>query len=229
MPTKGFWTLLSTECNREVSSLNLKKIFFFVFCFVWKIMIPLDPVASVEKGRTLASLVAQSVKNLPAMQKTWVKSLGRKSPSRREWWPVPVFLPGEFHGQMSLADCSPWGRKESDRTEQLTFFCNSPPHFLYFHWYSAPSLPLGITGDLPSPHKRRVSWLGQNRCHRRDRISQQCSSQPLSAPGSTAEWARRFGGHSTVGVSQSSQSCGLDSGVLEWLHVGLSLTLCSLT
>ena len=84
MPTKGFWTLLSTECNREVSSLTLKKIFFF-FCFVWKIMIPLDPVASVDKGRTLASLVAQMIKNLPAMQKTWVKSLGQKSPSRREW------------------------------------------------------------------------------------------------------------------------------------------------
>ena len=48
-------------------------------------MIPLDPVASVDKGRTLASLVAQMIKNLPAMQKTWVKSLGQKSPSRREW------------------------------------------------------------------------------------------------------------------------------------------------
>ena len=49
------------------------------------------------------------------------------------------------------------GSKESDRTEQLTFFFYSPPHFLYFHWYSAPPLPLGIIGDLPSPHKRRVS------------------------------------------------------------------------
>ena len=29
-------------------------------------------------------------------------------------------LPGEFHGQRSLAGYSPWGRKESDTTEQLT-------------------------------------------------------------------------------------------------------------
>ena len=30
------------------------------------------------------------------------------------------FLPGEFHGQRSLADYSPWGHRESDMTEQLT-------------------------------------------------------------------------------------------------------------
>jgi len=30
---------------------------------------------------------------------------------------TPVFLPGESHGQRSLAGYSPWGRKESDRTE----------------------------------------------------------------------------------------------------------------
>ena len=31
-----------------------------------------------------------------------------------------MFLPGESHGQRSLADYSPGGRKESDSTEQLT-------------------------------------------------------------------------------------------------------------
>ena len=30
---------------------------------------------------------------------------------------TPVLLPGEFHGQRSLAGYSPWGRKESDNTE----------------------------------------------------------------------------------------------------------------
>ena len=39
-----------------------------------------------------ASLVAQMVKNLPAMQKIWVG----KIPWRRAWQPTPVFLPGEF-------------------------------------------------------------------------------------------------------------------------------------
>ena len=33
---------------------------------------------------------------------------------------TPVFLPGEFHGQRSLAGYSPSGCKESDTTEQLT-------------------------------------------------------------------------------------------------------------
>ena len=33
-------------------------------------------------------------------------------------------LPGEFHGQRSLADYSPWGWKESDMTEQVTLLQN---------------------------------------------------------------------------------------------------------
>ena len=43
-----------------------------------------------------------------------------KMPWRTEWQLTPVFLPGEFHGQRSLADYSPWGHKVSDATEQLT-------------------------------------------------------------------------------------------------------------
>ena len=31
-----------------------------------------------------------------------------------------VFLPGESHGQRSLVGYNPWGRKESDRTKQLS-------------------------------------------------------------------------------------------------------------
>ena len=63
---------------------------------------------------------SQMVKNLVAIQETWVQSLVGKIPWRRKWQPTPVFLPGEFHGQRSLAGYSPWGRKESDMTEQLT-------------------------------------------------------------------------------------------------------------
>ena len=50
---------------------------------------------------TGASLVAQMVKNLSAMQKTQVRSLDWKDPQRRAWQPTPVFLPGECHGQRS--------------------------------------------------------------------------------------------------------------------------------
>ena len=38
-------------------------------------------------------------------------------PWRRAWQPTPVFLPGESHGQRSLAGYSLWGRQESDMTE----------------------------------------------------------------------------------------------------------------
>ena len=49
-----------------------------------------------------ASLVAQLVKNLSAMEETWVG----KIPWRREPLPTLVFWPGEFHGLYS-----PWGHK----------------------------------------------------------------------------------------------------------------------
>ena len=39
---------------------------------------------------------------------------------KMNWIPTPVFLPGEFYGQRSLAGYSPWGRKESDMTKWLT-------------------------------------------------------------------------------------------------------------
>ena len=42
-----------------------------------------------------ASLVAQMIKNPPAMWETWVQSLGWEDPWRRAWQPTPVFFPGE--------------------------------------------------------------------------------------------------------------------------------------
>ena len=48
---------------------------------------------------------------------SWV----RKSPWRRKWQPTPVFLPREFQGQRNLLGYSPWGHKELDMTERLTF------------------------------------------------------------------------------------------------------------
>jgi len=34
--------------------------------------------------------MSQTLKNLPAMQKTWLLSLGQEDPLRREWQPTPV-------------------------------------------------------------------------------------------------------------------------------------------
>ena len=44
-------------------------------------------------------------------------------PWRTAQQPTPVFLPGEFHGQKSLAGCSPWDRTESDTTEATAHAC----------------------------------------------------------------------------------------------------------
>ena len=44
-----------------------------------------------------------------------------KIPWRRKWLPTSVFLPGKFHGQRTLVGYSPWGHKESDMNERLTF------------------------------------------------------------------------------------------------------------
>ena len=87
-------------------------------------------------------LIAQLVKNPPAMQKTLVHSWVRKIPQRRArllrlkfgrpgfdswvgkipwtraWQPTPVFLTGESHGQRSLGGYSPLGYKEWDMPKQ---------------------------------------------------------------------------------------------------------------
>ena len=71
-----------------------------------------------------ASLVAQMIKNPLAMQEKWVRSLGQEDPLEEEMathscilaWRIQYSCP-VFYGQRSLASYSPWGRKESDRTE----------------------------------------------------------------------------------------------------------------
>ena len=62
-----------------------------------------------------ASLVAQLVKNPPAVRETWVRSQGWEDPLQKGQLPTPVFWHGEFHALFS-----PWSRKELDTTEQLS-------------------------------------------------------------------------------------------------------------
>ena len=55
--------------------------------------------------------MAQMVKNLPAMQETWILSLGWEDPLEKEMAAHPSILAGESHEQRSLAAYSPRGRK----------------------------------------------------------------------------------------------------------------------
>ena len=65
-----------------------------------------------HKYRSLRSLVARTVKNLPVNAGD-IGSLpwSGRAAWRRAWQPTPVLLPGEPHGQMNLAGYSPGGHK----------------------------------------------------------------------------------------------------------------------
>ena len=45
-----------------------------------------------------SDMVAQTVKNLSAMQEIWVQLLDQEEPLEKEM-ATPVFLPGEFYGE----------------------------------------------------------------------------------------------------------------------------------
>ena len=64
-------------------------------------------------------MMAEVIKNLLPMQETQVRFLGWEGPTEEEMQPTPVFLPGEPHGQSSLAGYNP-RVTESDMTEPLT-------------------------------------------------------------------------------------------------------------
>ena len=57
--------------------------------------------------RKTLSLVAQVVKNLPAVQETQVQSLGWEDSLEKEMATHSSILASESHGQRSLVDCSP--------------------------------------------------------------------------------------------------------------------------
>ena len=52
----------------------------------------------------------------------------RKIPWRRKWQPIPVFLPGKFDGQRSLAGYSPQGHKKSNTTAKLNTHMHTHTH-----------------------------------------------------------------------------------------------------
>ena len=105
-----------------------------------------------------------------------------KIPWRRKWKPTPVFLPGEFLEQRNLVGYSPWGHKESDRTEWLILLLSLSKsnqiwhsleitshvcfiEFSYFqrykyHWSLSRRIDPYISSDLsPLSTTEMFSWL----------------------------------------------------------------------
>ena len=74
--------------------------------------------------------VAQTVKNLPTMQKTRFDPWVGKILWRRECQSTPVFLPEESQEQKSLVGYSSWGHKELD----TTWVSNTTLHYKNIYW-----------------------------------------------------------------------------------------------
>ena len=64
-------------------------------------------------GASQVTLVIKNPKSKRCGFNPWVGRI----PWRRARQPIPVFLPGESHGQRILAGYSPWGHEKSDTTE----------------------------------------------------------------------------------------------------------------
>ena len=119
-----------------------------------------------------AFLIAQLVKNPPAMQETPVWSLGWEDPWRRERLPTPVFWPGEFHGPY------PWGHKELNTTERLRLWTCCRKFTVYLRRFNHLSHSVTvsyISNNLlfvplcpaPSPAQNVVGiFLTSTRCRR---------------------------------------------------------------
>ena len=118
-----------------------------------------------------ASLVAQTVKNPPAVWETWVWFLGWEDPMEKEM-ATPLFLPRESHGQRSLVGYSSRGCKESDMTEQQRLL--SVPCFRrwrFFRGSHAPCEGLRVSVEGFRPLRVALCW------------------QPLTAPSPLDAWA----------------------------------------
>ena len=122
-----------------------------------------------------ASLVAQMVKNLPAVWETWIQSLVGKIPWRREGLSTPGFLPGEPHGWRSLAGKSPWGHSESSSTEWPTLSVS----LFQLHTQGKPKAVLTEALPWPAPtspspniwqedHQDSPALTGSNARHPKD-------------------------------------------------------------
>ena len=86
-------------------------------------MLPLQPLTSEEKPKNkktlflmFPTLVAQLVKNPPAMRETWIRSLGLEDPLEKGKATTPVFWPGEFHGLYN-----PWGPESWTQSNDFHF------------------------------------------------------------------------------------------------------------
>ena len=79
----------------------------------------------ISKTVQVALVVKNPPDNAGSIKRHGFNLWVRKIPRRRAWQPTPVFLPGESHGQKSLAGYGPWDHKELDTTEHISTHIHS--------------------------------------------------------------------------------------------------------
>ena len=120
---------------------------------------------------------------------------------RWEWKPTPIFLPGEFHGQRSLADYSSWSLKELDMTEQLSSHVRTEN----LQWMTKAFLSLSFHSNAwgraknnkqTSPccnisEKQMLRWkIQQSKGKARDRWGCSPSDDQMKPPLGTRRWIK---------------------------------------
>ena len=125
-----FWLLgfsVSSSLPKWTNQIGLEREGHWAFSWGHPILGLLSTGFAVQKAlnllflvRVLAGLLslAQQVKNPPAIQETWVRSLGREDPLEEEMATHSSVLAWKkSHGQRILVGYSPWGHKGSNTTE----------------------------------------------------------------------------------------------------------------
>ena len=131
---RTFFTQL-TKLSSLMCVVHQSAILHYLNPFCWLLLLLVSFTCStIIYG---ASLVAQMVKNPPAMQKAWVRSLGWEDPLEEGHGnPFQYSCLEKPHGQRSLAGYSPLGCKELDTTERLSAAQGQGPYFHRTHCFS---------------------------------------------------------------------------------------------
>ena len=110
-----YWTLTRFTLSIIYSSQQLYMLSGILLILKWSLK-KLSFLSRVPRGFPGGAVVKESTSHAGdvGLIPEWERSPGEG----RKWQSIPVFLPGESHGQRNLMGCSPWGHKQSDMTER---------------------------------------------------------------------------------------------------------------
>ena len=103
----------------------------------------------------MAQLVKNPLANAGDTRDHGFSSWVWKVPWRRRWQSTPVFLPGESHGERSLAGYNPQGHKELDMTEHAYTYihiCKIYSQWEFAVWHRSS------TGYSVTPYRGGMTW-----------------------------------------------------------------------